>query len=130
MFINVDDSIRFYNDPNIYEVTGVIADQERVFYYDVIAESEFEKSFDDVETFWSKAIPTHKIDGCYFPQKNEIEASWECLETGKKVSVTFAISEGRGEDFAEVILPCVYHLGTKGKVCVNAEDCGRKRENS
>jgi len=38
------------------------------------------------------------------------------LETGKKVSVTFAISEGRGEDFAEVILPGVYQLGTKCKV--------------
>ena len=52
MIIEVDDVVRFYNDTNLYEVTGVITDQQRVFYYDTAAESEFEKSFEDVENLW------------------------------------------------------------------------------
>lgn len=112
MIINVGDTVRFFNDLNIYEVSGVITDQNRIFYWDTIAQLEFEKDFEDIENIWSKAIPTHKIDGCYFPQCNEIEASWECLETGEKVAVTFVVTEGKGKAFAEVLLPCVYQLGT------------------
>ena len=65
MIINVGDVVRFSNDPNIYEVSGVITDQNRIFYWDAIAELEFEKDFEDVEDIWSKAIPTHKNSGFY-----------------------------------------------------------------
>ena len=111
MIINECDAVRFYHDPNIYEVTRVYKESGELYYSDPITGQEHLKDFEDVENIWSKAIATHVISGCYFPQTNEIEATWECLETNKKVSVTFTISEGKGEDFTEVMLPCVYHLG-------------------
>lgn len=52
---------------------------------------------------------THKITAIFWPQRNEVEATWEDLATGKKVGVTFPVTPEQGEDIAEVIMPCVEH---------------------
>jgi len=109
--IDIGWAVKFFHDPNIYKITRLYMDTQNLCYYDPITETECLKNFEDIENVWSALLPTHKIYGCYSPQKNEIEASWECLATRKKVSVTFTINEGKGEDFAEVIYPGVYQWG-------------------
>lgn len=54
MVINLNDAVRFYDDPNIYEVSGIITDNERIFCCDLITGKEFEKKFKDVEDIWHK----------------------------------------------------------------------------
>ena len=125
MPIDIGWAVKFFHDPNIYEITVLYMDTQDLYYYDPITETEYLKNFDDIENVWSVSLPTHKIDGCYFPQKNEIEASWECLATGKKVSVIFTITEGNGEYFAEVISPGVYQLGQINKKKQDARICSR-----
>lgn len=50
--INVGDAVKFVNDENIYEVTGVITDSMSVFCYHIMNNVEFEKTFEDVEKLW------------------------------------------------------------------------------
>lgn len=52
---------------------------------------------------------THKISAVFFPQRNEVEATWENIATGKTASATFLVTPDQGEDIAELIMPCVYH---------------------
>jgi predicted RNA-binding protein with PUA-like domain len=53
--INVGDAVKFYNDCNIYEVSGIITDQQRVFYYDPFNEAECEKQFEEVVAIFKEA---------------------------------------------------------------------------
>ena len=46
---DIGDAVKFFNDDRIYEVTGLITDQHRVFCYD---DFEFEKQFNEIETIW------------------------------------------------------------------------------
>jgi len=52
---------------------------------------------------------THKISAVFFPQRNEVEATWENIATGKTAGATFPVTPDQGEDIAELIMPCVYH---------------------
>ena len=51
---------------------------------------------------------THKISAVFFPQRNEVEATWENIATGKRAGATFPVTPDQGEDIAEAIMPCVY----------------------
>lgn len=51
---------------------------------------------------------THKISAVFFPQRNEVEATWENIATGKRAGATFPVTPDQGEDIAEVLMPCVY----------------------
>jgi len=51
---------------------------------------------------------THKISAVFFPQRNEVEATWENIATGKRAGATFPVTPDQGEDIAEALMPCVY----------------------
>jgi hypothetical protein len=57
MNIDVGDVVKFIDDDTLYKVSGIISDPSHVFCFDPVVGGEFEKSFDDVETFWRL---THK----------------------------------------------------------------------
>lgn len=50
---------------------------------------------------------THKITAVFYPQRNEVEATWENIATGKNAGATFPVTSEQGEDIAELIMPCV-----------------------
>lgn len=62
-------------------------------------------AFDDIK--WGMDT-THKISATFFPQKNEVDATWENIATGKKIEITFPVTPDQGEDLAEIVMPCVY----------------------
>ena len=51
---------------------------------------------------------THKVSAVFLPQRNEVEATWENIATGKVAAATFSVTTDQGEDIAEVVMPCVY----------------------
>lgn len=117
MVVNVGDAVLFKGNKTIYEVSGVINNTGRVFCNDEV-NGEFEKKFSDIDVLWSRAIPTHKISGCYFSGTGEFEATWEDIETGKTVWLARKVDDKKGRALAEVICPCVYQLGS---VCRNEQ---------
>lgn len=111
MIINEHDAVKFVDDPNIYQVFNVDHQEETVSYLDTKSDNILTtqiRNFSDIDTVWSYLIPSHQITGCFFPKKNEIEATWESLETGDAVSITFVTSPEIGHKFAEIIQPCVH----------------------
>gem|GEM_PF-4346838 len=66
-------------------------------------------SFESIK--WSMDT-THKISAVFYPKTNEVEATWENIATGKKISLIFPVTLEQGELIAELIMPCVYHDAT------------------
>jgi len=64
---------------------------------------------------------TIKISAVYYPQRQEAEATWECDEIGKKVAITFPVTEDQGEDLSEIVQPCVYQEVKTTTSCVVTE---------
>jgi hypothetical protein len=78
-----------------------------------------ESMCDETKVFvynWIKSkIQTHNIDptslevsAVFWPKRKEVEATWECLETHKKISIVFPVTEEQGNSLAEIVMPCVY----------------------
>lgn len=51
---------------------------------------------------------THSVSAVYLPKKNEVEATWEDIATGKSVGVTFGVTPNQGHRISEIMMPCVY----------------------
>jgi len=52
-------------------------------------------------------LATHYITAVYYPKINEIELTWEDIETGKRAALVTKVSPEKGNQIAEVIYPCV-----------------------
>ncbi len=52
---------------------------------------------------------THKISAVYFPGREEVELSFENIETGRSISLITKVSPETGKRIAEIVPPCVYH---------------------
>lgn len=50
---------------------------------------------------------THRITAVFYPQRGEVEATWEHTGSGKVAAVSFPVTPDQGEDIAEVVMPCV-----------------------
>jgi predicted RNase H-like nuclease (RuvC/YqgF family) len=56
----------------------------------------------------NKREATHIISAVYWPQREEVEATWEDIETSKVATAFFKVDSNTGEDIAETVMPCVY----------------------
>ena len=50
---------------------------------------------------------THEITACYFPGKDEVELTWEDVETHEKAALTAKVTPEVGHQIAKVVMPCV-----------------------
>jgi len=66
-------------------------------------------AINEIKEYRSGNKPTHKISACYFPTANEVELTWEHIETGETVQLCKTVSPTEGEQLANVVHPCVYH---------------------
>jgi hypothetical protein len=66
-------------------------------------------AINEIKEYRSGNKPTHKISACYFPDVNEVELTWEHVETGETVHLCKTVSPAEGEQLANVVHPCVYH---------------------
>jgi len=51
---------------------------------------------------------THKISACYFPARDEVDLTWEDIETGNIAQLTTKVPEEVGGAITSTVMPCVY----------------------
>jgi len=52
---------------------------------------------------------THKISAGYFPGTDELDLTFEDIETNKKIALTVKIDKKTGNAVANIVPPCTYH---------------------
>lgn len=61
---------------------------------------------------------THRISACYFPAKQELDLTWEDIETGERAGLTVPnVVPKVGLQIAKTVPPCVYGAAV---VCASA----------
>lgn len=61
-------------------------------------------SFESVK--WSMDT-THKITLVFYPNRKEVEATWENIATNKKAGAIFPVTLEQGNKISLVVMPCV-----------------------
>lgn len=80
---------------------------------------------------WEDVAPllaptTHKISAVYYPSTNEIELTWENIETTEKAYLITKVSDIEGKSISKVVGPCIYWKATiesRNKKCPEGYSC-------